>query len=289
MFLPMVGSIYNSLKTTELEMKWQQRKKDPNWESMDERSREIARLQETAADVRKSNVTSAINGKLMAGAQLTDQELAYLKQTNPQLYQEAMQISQERRAYEKELENCETKDEVEEKKAAKMQQLLSQAKTISSNPNIPEGEKYKQLTKISARTMGICSEHNRFLKTLRYAQLPREYELEREKKEREKEKTGDSKKASKQEDVYLNDEDMLKKLDELTDGICKGNSTEKTEQPEETAEAGPEETGGARADAGTGKNAGKPASVPAGAHVYDARGSVKAAPAPVRARFDVKY
>lgn len=289
MFLPMVGSIYNSLKTTELDMKWQQRKKDPNWESMDERSKEIARLQETAADVRKSNVISAINGKLLAGAQLNDQELAYLKQTNPQLYQEAMQISQERRAYEKELENCETKDEVEEKKAAKMQQLLSQAKTISNNPNIPEGEKYKQLTKISARTMGICKEHNRFLKTLRYAQLPREYELEREKKEREKEKTGDSKKASKQEDVYLNDEEMQKKLDELTDSARGGNTAQKAEQPEEAAESGPEETSGARADAGTGRNTGKSAVAAAGIHVYDARGSVKAAPAPVKARFDVKY
>lgn len=289
MFPPMIGSIYNSLKTTELNMKWQQRKKDPNWDSMDQRSKEIARLQETAADVRKSNLTSAIDGKLQAGGELSPQELEYLKQTNPQLYQEAIKIAQERRAYEKELENCETKDEVEQKKTAKMQQMLMQAKAIASNANIPEGEKYNQLMKISRRTMGICNEHNKFVQTLQYASLPREYELE-EARKREKEKAGDSQEPTENPDLYLNDAEMQKQLDALAAESFKGDSKETGDPSAEQAQPepdAPKKEGGPEVRA-AGERTAKAAPSPVGAGIYDARGSVKTISSPAKARLDVK-
>ena len=101
----MTGTLYNSMKSAELEMKWQMKKKDPNyWDSLDERSKQIINLQENAASVRKSNAMSSISVKMESGAELTDEELAYLRENNPQMYQEAMKIKMERQAYEKELE-----------------------------------------------------------------------------------------------------------------------------------------------------------------------------------------
>ena len=173
MLFPMTGTLYNSMKSAELEMKWQMKKKDPNyWDSLDERSKQIINLQENAASVRKSNAMSSISAKMESGAELTDEELAYLRENNPQMYQEAMKIKMERQAYEKELEKCRTKEDVERVKTNKMNQMLSYAKAVSSNPNIPEGAKLGELKKIMSHTMALCNEHLKFIKTPRYAKLP---------------------------------------------------------------------------------------------------------------------
>ena len=53
-----------------------------------------------------------------------------------------MEIKREREAYKHALKNCKTKDEVERLNTNKMNQFLSQAKTISSNPqSVERGEK----------------------------------------------------------------------------------------------------------------------------------------------------
>ena len=93
MLFPMTGTLYNSMKSAELEMKWQMKKKDPNyWDSLDERSKQLINLQENAADIRKSNTMSSISAKMESGAELTDEELAYLRENNPQMYQEPSKL-----------------------------------------------------------------------------------------------------------------------------------------------------------------------------------------------------
>ena len=183
------GSIYNSLKLMKLGIKWQQRKADPTKPKEDEEDPQRAQLEKHLQDqlesTNKSNILAAIDGKLKAGGELTKEELEYLKVHNPKLYEEAMEIKREREAYKHALKNCKTKDEVERLNTNKLNQFLGEAKAIRNNPNLPKGVKVAQLEKILRRVMGIQTEHNRFIQSKAYQDLPREEEL-REEKEKKK-------------------------------------------------------------------------------------------------------
>ncbi len=57
------------------------------------------------------NKLSTISARLSSGAELTPEELDYLRQNNPELYERAMQISLERKAFKKALQSCKTKQQ----------------------------------------------------------------------------------------------------------------------------------------------------------------------------------
>ncbi len=232
------GSIYNSLKLMKLGIKWQQRKADPTRPKEDEEDPQRAqlekRLQEQLESTKKSNILAAIDGKLKAGGELTKEELEYLKAHNPKLYEEAMEIKREREAYKNALKNCKTKEEVERLNTNKMNQFLSQAKAIRNNPNLPKGEKVAQLEKILRRVMGIQTEHNRFIQTKAYQDLPREEEL-REAKAKKKAKANDVEQPEQER------EDPFEQSRQASDALAEELSaafreTEQPEQPESKAE-----------------------------------------------------
>lgn len=232
-FPTITGTIYSSMKMTELNMKWQQRKANPRLAKEKEEDPQRARMREDLENMRKGNILSSINSKLNAGAELTDEELAYLKQNSPGLYREAMEVKREREAYEKALKRCKTKDEVERLNANQMQKYLSQAKTVSNNPSLSKGEKRAQLEKILKRVMGIQSEHLKFVATKEYAELPREYE---EKKKEKKEKET-SLQLEKKEDLLPQDFQKVKDLLEQALSEAGLESERKETAPAETSSA----------------------------------------------------
>ncbi len=245
------GSIYNSLKLMKLGIKWQQRKADPTKPKEDEEDPQRAQLEKHLQDqlesTNKSNILAAIDGKLKAGGELTKEELEYLKVHNPKLYEEAMEIKREREAYKQKKKNCKTKDEVERLNTNKLNQFLSQAKTISSNPNLSKGEKKAQLEKILRRVMGIRVEHNRFIQSKAYQDLPREEEL-REEKEKKKAKVNDTEQPEQER------EDPFDRSRQASDALADELSAafREVEQPER-AETGNPEGKPAKADVQPGK------------------------------------
>lgn len=228
MLFSSIGSIYGFMKSTELTMKWQQREKNYNpYRKGEEDDPERKSLRDSAESVRKGNIVYSLNARLNAGGELTDDELAYLKTNHPQLYQEAVEIKQERAAYQKELESCETKDDVKELKSRKVQQYLSAAKTIQNNPSLPLGEKQTQLEKILKRVMSTEREHVAFIKSKTYAGLPRKAELE-EKEKRAKEKHSDDSSADEAEPERLSLDPTFDDLRrELTKPVGKNSPDEK--------------------------------------------------------------
>lgn len=183
----LTGSLYNMMKTQQLQMKWEKRQKNPNMPKGNEEDPQIARFKETAADMRKSNVMSSLDGKLKAGMRLSLEEMDYLKLNHPELYRKAVEVEQERANYKRELANCKTKEDVERLNTQRSQRFLSEAKAITGNPNIPQGKKLELLDQISRRMMGVRSEHTTFVSKPEYADLPREAELAEEKKRKKKE------------------------------------------------------------------------------------------------------
>lgn len=186
--LPIVsGTIRSTVKLAEMDSKWQQKKKSGKlWEKkdLDPVAKQILQYKEDLEQMRESKKLADISTKLKAGSSLTSEEIEYLQRNNPELYREYEEIQNEKKAYERELENCKTKDDVEKLKMNKMGSLLAEAKSIMNNPNIPEGKKLGLMEKILKKTMGIQAVHMDFVKSARYISLPTEEELAEEEKDK---------------------------------------------------------------------------------------------------------
>ena len=188
----MLTNMNNMLRTQKLEMMWNQRKKDITKKQplnqdpeVARRQAEVARLQEDAMRVRKGNIIAGMDAKLKAGQSLSPQELAYLKENSPALYEEAVKLQAEREQYKKELENCRTQEEVEQLKARKLQGFLNTTQTIMQNPNIPKGKKQELMDKVLRRLMMVELEHRQFVGSDRYQTLPKDEDELRGKKDKD--------------------------------------------------------------------------------------------------------
>lgn len=224
-FPAIIGSVYQSARMSALNVKWELKKREleqPKRELTAE-ERQIAQLRETAQQTQESNVIAGIDAKLMSGGDLTEQEMAYLRAKNPQKYQEALELRRERAAYRRELSNCKTKEEAQRLNLRKMQEFLSQAKSISSNANIPDGAKKALMAKIQCRVMATQGEYAKFTASSQYAKLPREQDEQ------------DRKKAEKEERT---DKEAMR---ELLDILQQANKQKEPQPVQEAAQPQPEQ------------------------------------------------
>lgn len=184
-----VGSVYNTVKLASLDMKWQQRKQNNLQKDKAEMTAEesqLERLKEDAKNIRESNDNARIYSKIRAGEDLTQEEISYLRQNNPQMLTKYEEIKQEEAAYKRRLKNCRTKDEVDELNTQKMGEFLSQVKAISNDPYIPESKKLELVGAIEAKMKNVQKAYAEFVQSGTYASLPTEEEkLEETKARRE--------------------------------------------------------------------------------------------------------
>lgn len=174
--IQIAGTVRDTVNLASLDFQWQKKKhdlgrKDRNQE-LTPQERQIQRYQEDLARMREDNKRAAISNKLKSGASLTAEEIEYLKKNNPEALKEYEEIQREREAYRRQLRSCSSKEEAEQLEINKMNEFLTQAKTISNNPNIPKGEKLAQLEKLMKRLAGIREEHVEFTRSVQYQMLP---------------------------------------------------------------------------------------------------------------------
>ena len=133
--------------------------------------------------MQENNEMSAISSKLKSGSELSPAEIEYLQKNSPELYKEYLEIQAEKKAYEDQLKNCKTKEEVDRLKINKMNGILAQAKSVLNNPNIPKGKKLEMAEKFLMKASGIQDVHMKFVESGRYAELPTEEEVAEAKKD----------------------------------------------------------------------------------------------------------
>lgn len=206
------GSVYHTVKLAQLDEKWQ-RKKENNALKKEELSpemRELMRYQEDMDRIRKENQMASIDVKLKSGADLTLDEIAYLKKNRPEAYQEYEEIKKERETYKNQLKNCKTKEDVEKVKLSKMGNFMAEAKSISQNPYIPKDKKVKLMEKLLKKTMGVNHIHIEFTKSQTFHDLPTEEELREEENKKEEfvrlKETNTSEEENSQKDPSLSSE-----------------------------------------------------------------------------------
>lgn len=139
------GTIKNVVKLQFLENKWQQKKNDINAKKpikeMTQEERMLADFQKQVEKERESNLHADLYNKLKSGGKLTSEEISYLEQNDPEALRKYREDQAEKKAYERELKNCKTKDEVDRVKMNKLGNFAAQAKKITTDPYIPLDKK----------------------------------------------------------------------------------------------------------------------------------------------------
>lgn len=184
----MMQSLGKYTKAMEMQMKWQQKKKNNDF-TADGSTRIKDATAWQAEEIRRSQadgsakLSAQIRTKLSTGKKLTKEEMDYLQKNDPQLYQKAKSIEAEQKSYEKELNNCKTKEDVQRVRTNRVAASLSVVKSIENNSAIPEGAKLGLIAQELQKNMALEETINKFVASGKYAQLPTEAEKLKAEKE----------------------------------------------------------------------------------------------------------
>lgn len=198
-----IGSVTSYMKSMKLETKFKKKKAEGDLGSQSRKKTELEikneqfkaeymRRQEENEDDDK--MLTDINNKIAVDQELTPEELRYLQNKNPSLYQKVKNIENEKKQYEKDLKNCKTKEEVERLKMNKVSSALSAIKSAESDPNLPESAKLAVAQGELRRMNALNKILAKFVERGEYDKLPAEQEvLEVEKQLKEAEQAEEEK------------------------------------------------------------------------------------------------
>ena len=198
-----IGSVTSYMKSMELETKFKKKKAEGDLGSQSRKKTELEikneqfkaeymRRQEENEDDDK--MLTDINNKIAVDQELTPEELRYLQNKNPSLYQKVKNIENEKKQYEKDLKNCKSKEEVERLKMNKVSSALSAIKSAESDPNLPESAKLAVAQGELRRMNALNKILAKFVERGEYDKLPAEQEvLEVEKQLKEAERAEEEK------------------------------------------------------------------------------------------------
>lgn len=208
------GTIKNTVKMQVMQNEWQQKKNDLNakkqTKELTPEERMIAHFQEQVDKERESNSHADLYTKLETGGKLTADEIAYLEKNDPEALQKYREDQAEKEAYERELKNCRTKEDVERVKMNKLGNFAAQAKKISTDPYIPVEKKVKLMKQLNNKLSLVNEAHKEFLDTKQYKDMPTDSELQEE----------------RVDEAIDNMEEMQTEVKETHDEISTGNQAE---------------------------------------------------------------
>lgn len=164
------GTIQSQVSLQMLDLKWQKKKQDINskkdTEGMTQDEILLDSLERQAQTERERSATSELYTKLKTGGTLTEEEIAYLKEHDPEALAEYEKAQTEKKAYENALKNCRTKEDVQRLKLNRMGSFAAQAKEIASNPYIPKDKKVVLMQRLNNE---VCMRSVMHIRRLRRA------------------------------------------------------------------------------------------------------------------------
>lgn len=174
------GTVNSYVKSFEMENKWQTKKKSGDFKPEKKKS-EIQQKndqfkayfkQQQELEKDKDKTLEKIQNKVNNGEKLTPEEMRYLQQKNPMLYDEVKKLENECKQYEKKLRSCKTKDEVKEAKLQKTGEILTKVSSIQNNPTIPKEQKFALIMHEQKRMNSIEKVTLKFVKSGEMEKLP---------------------------------------------------------------------------------------------------------------------
>jgi N-methylhydantoinase B/oxoprolinase/acetone carboxylase alpha subunit len=111
----------------------------------------------------KAVMMNSISSKLEAGKELTDKEMDYLRDNDPEKYKIAKQIKSEREIYKNRLKNCKSKNEARGLHL-RYTQMAAEGSKAAKSPS--------QVSAAKWRYMSIQDTYNSFTRSSDYGKLP---------------------------------------------------------------------------------------------------------------------
>lgn len=220
------GTISSAVKLQFLDSKWQQKKNDLKsgrfQKEMTPEERMLADYKEQMEKQRESNSHADLYNKLKSGGKLSSEEISYLEQNDPEALRRYREDQAEQKAYERDLKNCKTKDEVDRVKMNKLGNFATQAKNIANDPYIPLDKKLELMNQLNDKVCRVQEAHLEFVDSQKYKDMPTENELLQEKdiEESPEEKLKKAEREDTTEETVKNEnEDSGVDLDTVTKSI----------------------------------------------------------------------
>lgn len=197
------GTVRSAVNLQLMDSKWQQKKNDisknQKQKEMTAEERTIAQFQEQMDKERESNSHTETYNKLKSGGKLTSEEVQYLQEHDPEALAKYREAQAQKKAYENELKNCKTKEEVQQAKMNKLGNFVSEAKAIVNDPYIPKAKKLELMNQLNNKVCMIAEAHDKFTESTQYRDMPTEQELSEEMKAEAEEALPKEMKASAEE------------------------------------------------------------------------------------------
>ena len=188
----MVNSLNTYTKNMKMQMKWHHKQTSGDYKADGKTALGTQPEASGLPGMKKKDASaekmSQIRAKMMGGKRLSSSDLEYLKEHDPQLYQKARSIEMEREAYERELKQCKTKEEVQRVKTAHAAAAMAEVENVETNPNIPKGKKLEMMMEILQKTNAMGDTERKFIESGEYKRLPKEAELRKAEKDLEEAK-----------------------------------------------------------------------------------------------------
>lgn len=187
-----VQSLNSYTKHKEMQLKWQQKKKNNDFSA--DGSTKFSATDRQAEAIRRSQADGSakmmgeIRLKLNSGKKLTAEEMEYLQKHDPQTYQHVKSMEAEQESYKRELKKCKTKEEVQRVRMSHTAQTLSAVNNIKNNPAIPEGKKLGLIMQELQKSQALEETTREFVESGRYGKLPTEAERRKAEKDLEEAK-----------------------------------------------------------------------------------------------------
>lgn len=197
------GTVRSAVNLQLMDSKWQQKKNDisknQKQKEMTAEERTIAQFQEQMDKERESNSHTETYNKLKSGGKLTSEEVQYLQEHDPEALAKYREAQAQKKAYENELKNCKTKEEVQQAKMNKLGNFVSEAKAIVNDPYIPKAKKLELMNQLNNKVCMIAEAHDKFTESTQYRDMPTEQELSEEMKAEAAEALPEEMKAEEEE------------------------------------------------------------------------------------------
>ena len=176
MGIMMITSLNTYAKHMEMTARWQKRQEQgdyaPDEPEFADHSFQNKVEEDTQLPQRSDQMEMDIEIKLNAGKELSAMEMVYLKAYDPATYQKAKTILQERKAYEKALESCQTRDEVDQLKARYASAAVERIRAIRKAPGLSSEKKRDLLKMEHMKAAALDDGMHEFISSQEYETLP---------------------------------------------------------------------------------------------------------------------
>lgn len=172
-----IGTISGYLKAMELKTQWKVKQETGSCaghedKPMSEWERAVKDMEEKTEKDRENSRLHSIYMKMSSGKKLTEDERSYLRDKDPVSYEKSKCIDRERKAYERELKRCRTKEDVRRLKLSKLSTSLSTVNAVKNDPHITGNMKLKLATMEKSRVAALEDEERKFVRRGDFGCLP---------------------------------------------------------------------------------------------------------------------